>query len=213
MNEQPTRGSLGSPGTNSSPSVSWEWLTGATLILRPRPLLRGFWKSHHNSQGSLLQKPFLVLTPDPWNQNLGDALGKYCQWQWWWLTWKTSPWRPQCHPAPQLCFSYRTGDYKISFPFLSTRCTFICYYWLKSVILTWPVLASPIPLKEKVISPWLVWLSGLSPGLQTKGSRVQFSVRAHAWVAGQALSRGRPRANHTLMFLSLSSSLPLSKNK
>ena len=33
--------------------------------------------------------------------------------------------------------------------------------------------------------PWLVWLSGLSASLQTKGSPVQFPVRAHAWVSGQ----------------------------
>ena len=40
-------------------------------------------------------------------------------------------------------------------------------------------------------------------------------VRAHAWVAGQVPSRGCVRGNHTLMFLSLSFSLPtpLSKNK
>ena len=40
---------------------------------------------------------------------------------------------------------------------------------------------------EKV-EPWLVWLSGLSAGLQTKGSPVRFLVRAHAWVAGQVPS-------------------------
>ena len=33
--------------------------------------------------------------------------------------------------------------------------------------------------------PWLVWLSGLSTGLQIKGSLVQFPVRAHASVVGQ----------------------------
>ena len=52
-------------------------------------------------------------------------------------------------------------------------------------------------------------------GLRTKGSPVQFPVRAHAWAAGQVPSRGRVRSNHTLMFLSLSFSFssPLSKNK
>ena len=51
-------------------------------------------------------------------------------------------------------------------------------------------------------------------GLQTKGLPVQFPVRAHAWVAGQVPSRGHVKGNHTLMFLSLSFSLPstLSKN-
>ena len=62
--------------------------------------------------------------------------------------------------------------------------------------------------------PWLVWLSGLSASLRAKGSLVWFPVRAHAWVAGQVPSWGHVKGNHTLMFLSLSSSLPspLSKN-
>ena len=57
--------------------------------------------------------------------------------------------------------------------------------------------------------------SGLSAGLQTKGLLVQFPVRAHAWVAGQLPSGRHVRGNHTLMFLSLSFSLPspLSENK
>ena len=44
---------------------------------------------------------------------------------------------------------------------------------------------------------------------------VRFPVRPHAWVVGQVPSRGHTRSNHTLMFLSLSFSLPspLSKNK
>ena len=63
--------------------------------------------------------------------------------------------------------------------------------------------------------PWLVWLSGLSASLQTKGLLVQFPVRPHAWVAGQVPSRVCERGNHTLMFLSFSFSFPssLSKNK
>ena len=52
--------------------------------------------------------------------------------------------------------------------------------------------------------PWLVWLSGLSAGLQTKGLRVQFPVRAYAWVVGWVPGGGRMRGNHTLMFFSLS---------
>ena len=58
--------------------------------------------------------------------------------------------------------------------------------------------------------PRLVRLSGLSSDLRTKGSLVRFPARAHAWTAGQVPSRGRARSKHTLMFLSLSSSLPLS---
>ena len=62
---------------------------------------------------------------------------------------------------------------------------------------------------------WLVWLSGLSAGLQTKGLLVRFPVRAHAWVAGQVPGRGHMRGNHTLLFLFLSFSFLslLSKNK
>ena len=59
-----------------------------------------------------------------------------------------------------------------------------------------------------------MWLSGLSAGLQIKGSLVQFPVRAHAWVAGQVPSGWHARGNHTLVFLSLSPlSLHLSKKK
>ena len=64
--------------------------------------------------------------------------------------------------------------------------------------------------------PWLLWLSGLSDGLPTKGSLVRFPVWAQAWVAGQDPSHGgHMRGKHTLMFLSLSFSLPspLSKHK
>ena len=42
--------------------------------------------------------------------------------------------------------------------------------------------------KIKVFLSWLVWLSGLSANLQTKGSPVQSPVRAQAWVAGQVPS-------------------------
>ena len=63
-------------------------------------------------------------------------------------------------------------------------------------------------IKKKTAKPWLVRLSGLSAGLRTKGSLVQFPVRAHAWVAGQVPSVGHVRGSHALMFLSLSLSLP-----
>ena len=65
-----------------------------------------------------------------------------------------------------------------------------------------------IHLAIKRIAPWLVWLSGLSTSLQTKGLPVGFPVRADAWASGQVPSRGRARGNHTLMILSLSFSLP-----
>ena len=38
--------------------------------------------------------------------------------------------------------------------------------------------------------PWLVWLSGLNAGLQTKGSLVRFPVRGHVWVVGLVPSMG-----------------------
>ena len=37
-------------------------------------------------------------------------------------------------------------------------------------------------LLNQNVGPWLVWLGGLSAGLQTKRSLVRFPVRAHAWV-------------------------------
>ena len=70
-------------------------------------------------------------------------------------------------------------------------------------------------IKMHEVLAWLVWLSGLSASLQTTGSLVRCPVRAHAWVAGQVPSKGCARGNNTLMFFSLSFSLPspLSKNK
>ena len=44
-------------------------------------------------------------------------------------------------------------------------------------------------LKKKK-NTWLVWLSGLSAGLRTKGSPVGFPVRAHAWLMGQVPWQG-----------------------
>ena len=78
-----------------------------------------------------------------------------------------------------------------------------------------PVVLDSTTLQKYCREPWMVWLSGLSTGLTTKGSRGGFPVRAHAWVVGQVPSRGHIKGNRTLMFLSLSFSLhsPLSKNK
>ena len=70
--------------------------------------------------------------------------------------------------------------------------------------------------KMYTLQPWLVWLSGLSTGLRTKGSLVWFPVRAHAWVVGQAPSRGRVRDSYTSMcgwFLSLCISFPFPLSK
>ena len=61
---------------------------------------------------------------------------------------------------------------------------------------------------KNTFGPWLVGLSGLSADQGTKGLPVGFPVRVHAWVVGQVPSRGYVRGIHTLMFLSLSFSLP-----
>ena len=45
----------------------------------------------------------------------------------------------------------------------------------------------------------LVWLSGLTPGLQTKVLLLRFLIRAHAWVVGLVPSRGFWRSNHALV--------------
>ena len=64
-----------------------------------------------------------------------------------------------------------------------------------------------LPKTHNPVLPQLVWLSGLSTGLQTKGLLVRFPVRAHAWVVGQVPSWEHPRGNQ-LMFPSLSPSFP-----
>ena len=63
------------------------------------------------------------------------------------------------------------------------------------------------------LGPWLVWLSALSASLRSKGTPVWLPIRAQAWAVGWVPSRGSSRGSHTLMFLSLYPSLPLSKNK
>ena len=64
--------------------------------------------------------------------------------------------------------------------------------------LSWVVLSQGLPYScsQKMARALVkVWLSGLSSGLQTKGSLVQFLVRAHAWVADQVPSWGYARGN------------------
>ena len=88
---------------------------------------------------------------------------------------------------------------------------------IRRLIQKWFLEYSPVffPRLRNWDVPWLVWLSESSTGLRTKGSQVQFPLRAQVWVAGQILSRRRTTGNHTLIFLSLSfsSPSPLSKNK
>ena len=63
--------------------------------------------------------------------------------------------------------------------------------------------------QEHCFLPWLVWLSWLGIILHKDRSPVPFPVRARAWVAGHTPVRAQTRGNW-LMFLFLSSSLPLS---
>ena len=89
--------------------------------------------------------------------------------------------------------------------------------WLMFVSLS---ISLPFPLSENKsffkkagLQLWLVWLNRLSTGLWTKWVTSRIPLGAHAWATGQVPSRGRARGNHTLMFLSLSFSLTLSKIK
>ena len=69
-------------------------------------------------------------------------------------------------------------------------------------------------VREKVIKKLNNALAGVAQWIErrlwTNGSPARFPVRAHAWVGGQVPSGGHVSSNHTLMFLSLSASLPLS---
>ena len=67
-------------------------------------------------------------------------------------------------------------------------------------------ISAQIPIK--ILQPWLVWLSGLSAGLQTERLPVRFPVRAHAWVVGQV--RGHARGNQLMYLLHINVSLPFS---
>ena len=67
------------------------------------------------------------------------------------------------------------------------------------------------PLNKRIsFSPCLVWLSGLSASMQTKGSPVLFPVRAHACVVGQAPVGGTQKATTHWFFSPASPSLSLS---
>lgn len=78
----------------------------------------------------------------------------------------------------------------------------------------------PTTLLPIILSSWLVWLSWLGVVLCTEGLLVQFSIRAHAWVAGWLTPVGHVQEAANLMFcspmnvlLSLSLHLSLKINK
>ena len=52
--------------------------------------------------------------------------------------------------------------------------------------------------KDFLDSPWLVWLSGLSAGLQTERSLVRFPAKAQTWVVDQVPGWGRVRGNQSI---------------
>ena len=47
--------------------------------------------------------------------------------------------------------------------------------------------------------PWLVWLSGLSTGLQTQRLLVLFPIRAHSWGVSQVPSWEPERGNPSMI--------------
>ena len=69
-----------------------------------------------------------------------------------------------------------------------------------------PYIGSLPDKKFHTLSPWLVWLSGLGAGLQTK----RLSVWAQTWVAGQLRSWVRARGNQSMFLSYVNFSLPLS---
>ena len=70
-------------------------------------------------------------------------------------------------------------------------------------VIPWGLGLHHIPVDKKGLLALAGVAQWIEHGLGTKGSPVQFPVRAHAWVAGQVPNGGHVRGNHTLMFLSL----------
>ena len=68
--------------------------------------------------------------------------------------------------------------------------------------------------KKQRVQPWLVWLSGLNAGLQTKGLLVQFPVQGTRLDCGPGPQQGaRERQPHIDVSVPPSFLSPLSKNK
>ena len=70
------------------------------------------------------------------------------------------------------------------------------------------VLTNATGQVKEIKEHWLMWLSELSAGLQTKGLRVRFPVRVHAWVVGQVPTWGRARGSRSMYLSHISVSLP-----
>ena len=72
--------------------------------------------------------------------------------------------------------------------------------------MSWKLLLKYTNMALTGVAQWI----GCHPANQNVQFLFQFPVRAHAWVEGQVPSWEHVRSNHTLMFLFLSPSLPLS---
>ena len=121
-----------------------------------------------------------------------------------------SPTRPASHPTP--VFVLAIASLCNSLSFLSTAPPHL--YLLRS----YPHLKPSSQSTSSIIKPFQP-LAGVAQWTECRpeNQRVAglFSVGTHAWVAGQVPGGGCTRGNHTLVFLSLSFSLPspLSKIK
>ena len=119
-------------------------------------------------------------------------------------------------------FYYKTGTDKQDQPQLHyAKISYLIYFILelssnqanirapkkiKRLLVKTAHIGSVLKIKAE---PWLVWLTGLSAGLQTERSMVRFPVRAHAWVVGQVPSWRHVRASQLMFLWHIAVSLPL----
>ena len=74
---------------------------------------------------------------------------------------------------------------------LSQRYTHFRGFWF---VLLGKIVVLCVAIRSVCFLLWLVWLSGLSASLWTKGSPIRFLVRSHPWVTGQVPSGGAGEA-------------------
>ena len=106
------------------------------------------------------------------------------------------------HPASHPCWGFLNLERTATQNSCPLRCQFWKWYYSEYSITLAPkagnesqrALVTGIVWKNA--SPWLVWLSGLSAGLQTQRSLVWFSAGAHAWVAGKVPGWGEQEATN-----------------
>ena len=91
------------------------------------------------------------------------------------------------------------------------KCRNLCD-WVKSRtngqvhFLTWLVHENQ-QVRINTIQSWLLWLSGLSTGLGTRGLPVPFPVRSQAWVTGLVPNERQPHIDVSLPLFLLPSPL------